>query len=202
MDILWDLTDAIWHIISVYRKEVETDLATSDWNSLSAKSFKSFDEPPEDAVIYLGSNGHKPLLDDLYNKIKQTNIKLKTEVQKITYADNAQVQLQLSDGTVMSADHVIVTPSLGYLKANAAKMFSPALPSDLTTAINGIGKILKSLWWRCEMCFKIFLLGYQSINKIFLIYTTPFWSTTFGKQYLYRVKSSPWNCTKSSAVRA
>jgi spermine oxidase len=167
---------------SIAKKEVDTDMSSFDWMTVSPKSWKSFDEPPEDAQIYLGINGHKPILDDLYTKIKSTNIKFKTEVKKITYADNAQVQLQLSDGTTMAADHVIVTPSLGYLKANSASLFSPALPSDIMSAINGI--------------------GFNSINKIFLVYTAPFWAADFGKEYLYRVKNSPWNCSSSNVAES
>lgn len=115
-------------------------MACTDWHLVSAQSFKAFDEPPEDAVIYMGINGFRPILDDFVNRIGLANIRLRTEVTNINYNNPSQVTLTLAGGGTLSADHVIVTPSLGFLKANAAALFTPALPASYTTAMNGMSE--------------------------------------------------------------
>ncbi|KAF2302696.1 hypothetical protein GH714_001222 [Hevea brasiliensis] len=64
---------------------------------------------------------------------------------------NGPVKLHFCDGSVMCADHVVVTVSLGVLKAGIGEdsgMFSPPLPSFKTEAISR--------------------LGYGVVNKLFL----------------------------------
>ncbi|XVF35019.1 hypothetical protein REPUB_Repub18cG0109000 [Reevesia pubescens] len=65
--------------------------------------------------------------------------------------DSSPVKIHFCDGSVMLADHVIVTVSLGVLKAGTCQdsgMFNPPLPSFKTDAISR--------------------LGYGVVNKLFL----------------------------------
>lgn len=65
------------------------------------------------------------------------------------------VSVTCDDGCVIYASHVIVTCSLGYLKANHGVMFEPSLPNSLATVIDA--------------------MGFGIIDKIFLHYDKPWW---------------------------
>lgn len=64
--------------------------------------------------------------------------------------------VECEDEEWITADHVIVTASLGVLKQNHAAMFSPPLPEDKVLAIEK--------------------LGISTTDKIFLEFEEPFWS--------------------------
>ncbi|XP_061840010.1 spermine oxidase [Nerophis lumbriciformis] len=65
--------------------------------------------------------------------------------------------VECEDEEWITADHVIVTVSLGWLKHNHEAMFSPSLPEDKVLAIEK--------------------LGISTTDKIFLEYAEPFWSS-------------------------
>lgn len=64
--------------------------------------------------------------------------------------------VECEDEEWITADHVIVTASLGLLKQNHEAMFSPSLPEDKVLAIEK--------------------LGISTTDKIFLEFAEPFWS--------------------------
>ncbi|XP_062286852.1 spermine oxidase [Scomber scombrus] len=64
--------------------------------------------------------------------------------------------VECEDEEWITADHVIVTASLGVLKQNHEAMFSPSLPEDKVLAIEK--------------------LGISTTDKIFLEFAEPFWS--------------------------
>ncbi len=65
-----------------------------------------------------------------------------------------------TDGSVYSADHVIVTIPLGVLKERFSTMFTPSLPTAKINAING--------------------LGFGTVGKVFMEFSLPFWPTTWS----------------------
>nr|CAD7574731.1 unnamed protein product [Timema californicum] len=67
------------------------------------------------------------------------------------------VSVTCCDGSRFVARHVIVTCSLGYLKENHRTMFRPNLPTTMVRAIED--------------------MGFDTINKIFLVYKDPWWSS-------------------------
>ena len=70
------------------------------------------------------------------------------------------------DGTKYEADHVIVTPSLGFLKSNHLKFFSPPLPAHRQLMIENA--------------------GFGVVDKVFLVWEEPFWDMDFaGWQFLW-----------------
>nr|CAD7404259.1 unnamed protein product [Timema poppensis] len=67
------------------------------------------------------------------------------------------VSVTCCDSSRFVARHVIVTCSLGYLKENHRTMFRPNLPTTMVRAIED--------------------MGFDTINKIFLVYKDPWWSS-------------------------
>lgn len=63
--------------------------------------------------------------------------------------------MTVNDQKKYYADHVIVTTSLGVLKARHKTLFTPELPNSLKRAISAF--------------------GFGNIGKIFLEYDMPFW---------------------------
>ncbi|XP_012687330.1 spermine oxidase [Clupea harengus] len=68
----------------------------------------------------------------------------------------APAHIECEDGERLSADHIIVTASLGVLKKSHETLFSPGLPRDKVQAIEK--------------------LGISTTDKIFLEFDEPFWS--------------------------
>ncbi|KAG8308684.1 hypothetical protein J6590_104006 [Homalodisca vitripennis] len=78
------------------------------------------------------------------------------------------VKVVCEDGREYSASHVIVTSSLGYLKENHRTLCHPSLPIDIGKAID--------------------IMGFDTINKLFLVYDNAWWPENFqGIQLI-------WNC--------
>ena len=95
-------------------------------SSLSPSTFQSILQRD----VPKGSNGLQlPLSDRIFlNKI----------VMKIDWdrkSADCGVELQCQDGSVYRADYALITCSLGFLKANAQRLFSPSLPVQKTRAI-------------------------------------------------------------------
>ncbi|PHU22894.1 putative polyamine oxidase 5 [Capsicum chinense] len=125
----------------------EGDLGTLDFNS--ASEYSNF---PRDEITI--DKGFSTVIESLASFLPDGLIQLGQKVTKIEWQsddcdlklengdDTQPVKLHLSDGSVMFADHVIVTVSLGVLKQGIwddAAMFSPPLPSFKTEAISRLG---------------------------------------------------------------
>lgn len=63
------------------------------------------------------------------------NTQLNAEVIVINYTNGHPVLISTRDGREFQADHVIVTVSLGVLKAQHESLFIPPLPSKKVNAI-------------------------------------------------------------------
>ncbi|KAJ4443562.1 hypothetical protein ANN_05235 [Periplaneta americana] len=128
-----------------------------DLSLISADNFGSFVEIPGGNIrVPLGFVGVlAPLLRDLPDDI----IHYKKPVENIQWdllnSKSPRVIVKCCDGEEFPADYVIVTVSLGVLKAQAEKLFCPTLTYEKKTAINK--------------------LGYGKVSKIFLQYERPFW---------------------------
>lgn len=81
-------------------------------------------------------------------------IKLNQEVTNVLW-NTSKYAVVTTKNRKYLADHVIVTVSLGILKAHHKNLFKPNLPEHLQLAINA--------------------MGYGNIGKIFFEFDVPFW---------------------------
>uniref|UniRef100_A0A1B6D392 Amine oxidase domain-containing protein n=1 Tax=Clastoptera arizonana TaxID=38151 RepID=A0A1B6D392_9HEMI len=129
----------------------------ADLSQISVDQFGSYIEVPGGNIrLPLGFVG---VLAPLIREIPDSNIKYCKPVQTIHW-DTAgecspKAAVKCCDGEEFTADYVIVTVSLGVLKKQNKKLFTPTLPDEKLEAINK--------------------LGFGCTNKIFLEYTKPFW---------------------------
>lgn len=120
------------------------DLSTLDFAAES--EYQMF--PGEEVTI---AKGYLSVIHHLASVLPQGVIQLNRKVTKIEWqssedVDNHRhVKLHFSDGSIVFADHVIVTVSLGVLKAGIesdeedGKLFSPPLPDFKSDAIKRLG---------------------------------------------------------------
>lgn len=133
------------------------DLQTLDYNAES--EYRMF--PGEEITI---AKGYMSIINFIASVLPSGSIQLDRKVAKIEWQpeshhelesenghDSRPVKLHFSDGSIMWADHVIVTVSLGVLKSGIQEnsgMFDPQLPNFKKEAISR--------------------LGYGVVNKLFL----------------------------------
>lgn len=178
------------------------DLLTLDYNAES--EYRMF--PGEEITI---AKGYLSIVQSLASVLPPDVIQLGKRVTKVEWKaeathlgvdqngyDSRPVKLHFSDGSVLLADHVIVTVSLGVLKAATHQdsgMFSPPLP-----------------------CFKadaISRLGFGVVNKLFLQLSSthvtkgqdfskfPFLQMVFHREDSeFRLKKIPWWMRKTASV--
>ncbi|KAL7189278.1 hypothetical protein ACSBR1_039009 [Camellia fascicularis] len=123
------------------------DLMTLDFNAES--EYRMF--PDEEITI---AKGYMSIIEFIASVLPPGSIQLGRKVTKIEWqpenyrvlesetGDFRPVKLHFSDGSVMLADHVIVTVSLGVLKARICEgsgFFDPPLPNFKTEAISRLG---------------------------------------------------------------
>ncbi len=97
----------------------------------------------------------------------ESKVQLNKEVQKIKYDE--KILITCADGSTYTADHVIITVSLGVLKANYQSLFDPPLPEKKV-------KIIQNY-------------AFGATGKIFLEFSEPFWSSSndfFSYLFLWR----------------
>ncbi|KAI2803677.1 hypothetical protein BLOT_007810 [Blomia tropicalis] len=83
-------------------------------------------------------------------------IKIKLQIEKLLYTDEKATNFTVKETNESIFDHVIITSSIGFLKANLNNdFFNFLLPKDKVDVIRS--------------------LGYGTINKIFLYFNEPFW---------------------------
>uniref|UniRef100_A0A1B6L922 Amine oxidase domain-containing protein n=1 Tax=Graphocephala atropunctata TaxID=36148 RepID=A0A1B6L922_9HEMI len=113
-------------------------------------------------------HGYCSLVDCLLRLLPHGALRTSCHVRHIDYSKQAHVKVLCEDGREYSASHVIVTSSLGYLKENHKTLFHPGLPADIAKAID--------------------TMGFDTINKLFLVYDSAWWPEDFqGIQLI-------WDC--------
>ncbi|XP_043470345.1 peroxisomal N(1)-acetyl-spermine/spermidine oxidase-like [Leptopilina heterotoma] len=138
--------------------------AANSWDEVSTAAVNDFHNCPGEFFVNWKTNGYKTILDILMKRFPKpeeelpvmANTVLNAEVESIDYSDpNGKVTVKTTNGDTHTADHVIVTCSVGVLKDKHKSMFKPALPEDKQKAIEGT--------------------GYGNAAKVYLSYDVPWW---------------------------
>uniref|UniRef100_A0A8C6TYD4 Amine oxidase domain-containing protein n=1 Tax=Neogobius melanostomus TaxID=47308 RepID=A0A8C6TYD4_9GOBI len=102
--------------------------------------------------------GYEGLIKNLLLEIPPDTVTYNCPVRCIEWNNTeaqSTVKVECEDGTGMTADHVIVTVSLGYLKKHHSAMFSPPLPLHKLQSIQR--------------------QGFGTNNKIYVEFDSPWW---------------------------
>ncbi|XP_051157743.1 spermine oxidase-like [Leptopilina boulardi] len=138
--------------------------SADSWNDVSTVTVKDFHICPGPFFVNWKTNGYKTILDILMKRFPKpeeelpvmSNTVLNAEVSSIDYSDpNGKVTVKTTNGDTHTADHVIVTCSVGVLKDVHKSLFKPVLPEDKQKAIEGT--------------------GFGNAAKIYLSYDVPWW---------------------------
>jgi monoamine oxidase len=103
------------------------------------------------------TGGYQQVPRGLLNCPQPLNVRRRSKVSTVVYdPDNSNIgsKIHCEDGTIIEADYVVSSIPLGVLKRQAID-FQPPLPQWKTGAIQRI--------------------GYGVLNKVVLVYDTPFW---------------------------
>ncbi|KAL8569528.1 hypothetical protein ACOMHN_002075 [Nucella lapillus] len=109
----------------------------------SADLFGQYKTLPGHEMMFTGK-GYSGFVEKVRGNIPDEAIQYNAEVSKICWGGD-EVEILCKDGRKYSADHVVVTCSLGHLKANHQRMFEPPLPNSKAGAIQrrGFGRVTK-----------------------------------------------------------
>lgn len=167
--IALDLFD--WHIRF---QMIDNSCLTLD--HLSAKYWGKYSLNGEShQAHYNFKNGFQSVIDCIIHELGNNVIHYNKDVIEIGINDQQykinnnrksnNVTVKCRDGSIYHANMVLITFSLGVLKKKHEKLFRPSLPSTMQTAIESI--------------------GFQTINKIFLEFDTPWWNDLDGIQFVF-----------------
>ncbi|KAK3743214.1 hypothetical protein RRG08_064067 [Elysia crispata] len=160
----------------VYHQRKLLECCISGCDSLydvSLSQFGSYKELPGRHLEI--PRGFSAILDIVRDGISEDKIKLNTEVRCIHHGDHVDIPggsecppdmicVQLENGELLFADHVIVTVSLGVLKAACDRMFSPSLCDKKLEAIHH--------------------LGFGVVDKVILVFDGPVLEPPFRRLHL------------------
>lgn len=149
----------------VYHQRRLLECCISGCDSLydvSLSQFGSYKELPGRHLVI--PRGFSAILDIVREGITEEKIKLNTPVHKIHWGDVStapggnqcpkdMICVECENGDLYYADHVIVTVSLGVLKAACDRLFEPDIPQKKRDAINH--------------------LGFGLVNKVILVFDGP-----------------------------
>jgi len=110
-------------------------------NDIALSEAGCFEDLP--GVHYVIPPGFETVIDILKGNIAEGNILLDHKVSRIvwgetTASNDGRVVVECANGAKFCADVVLVTISLGYLKAHAGRMFDPLLPPTKMDAIDRV----------------------------------------------------------------
>ncbi|XP_044580642.1 uncharacterized protein LOC123262474 isoform X1 [Cotesia glomerata] len=123
---------------------------SDDWTKLSPKMPRDYPVCKGDFSINWKESTYTTILDILMKKYPNpteelpvlNNTILNSKVVKINYdSSDAPVEITTEEGKKYLADHIIVMPSLGVLKADYEKLFNPPLPDKKINAIQNDSKV-------------------------------------------------------------
>lgn len=167
MDIGHDLRRQSFDFYHRFENSIE---ASDSWYETSCGAFSEYWHCPGDHLLNWKDKGYVTVLNLLQNKIPSINnsknvidvlphVQFNKEVRKVIYKDslatNGQIQIECSDGSFYTSDHLICTLSLGVLKHSHLNIFEPLLPPCKFDSIEG--------------------MSMGTVDKVYAEFSTPFW---------------------------
>ncbi|XP_055611005.1 spermine oxidase-like [Uranotaenia lowii] len=152
--------DLLEAFITFYHNYLKGYLAIDSWSEVSASGDADYEECKGKLRMSWKGRGSSQILDLLVNSTNadadflNEKIILNKQVTQIKY-DQYPVRVECEDGSILEANHVLLTVSLGVLKHTYEEIFDPILPSWKIDAIEG--------------------LHFGLVNKAFLEFEQPFW---------------------------
>lgn len=184
-------------VFSIHENTERTYTSAGSLLDLDFETEKEYREFPGEQITI--GKGYSTVLKALASVLPAAAIQFGKKVAQIQWTDGDEirsestpVRIRFEDGSFMDADHVIITVSLGVLKAGTGKskpaLFAPPLPS---CKVNAISK-----------------LGFGVVNKLFLRVDSsqqgvifPFIQFVFGKSGGLEKKSKvPWWMRKTVSL--
>ena len=154
---LLDLTPLDFRLINWHYANLEYANASN----VDALSLSHWDQ--DDGQEFTGAHttlpgGYMQVPRGLWLAPRKLDVRMRHVVKRISYdipgSPDAMCRIECQDGSVLDADHVVVTLPLGVLKAQAVE-FDPPLPEWKSGAVER--------------------LGYGLLNKVVLVYDEAFW---------------------------
>lgn len=129
-----DMKRAINAMLNFARFHEGDELEKVTWE----KNLEEYNTPPGGNVHIPG--GYIQILDHLMKAIPREALILRCEVVKVNWGCQRGdwIEIETKDGKRFTADHVILTCSIGYLKKHYASMFTPSLPKHKIDALHSL----------------------------------------------------------------
>ncbi|XP_055610824.1 spermine oxidase-like [Uranotaenia lowii] len=158
--------ETCYQLFDFFLKYHHTYNAVDSLFETSAAGLLEFTDHQDDYLINWKGRGFKTVIDLMLKRLPEQNstpiplqnfLVLNQRVININYPaePDEKCTVTCADGNKYSADHVIITVSLGVLKENYPTLFTPKLPSMKINAISGL------------------YIG--TIDKMILEFEQPFW---------------------------
>jgi spermine oxidase len=135
--------------------------ATHDWNRIEARHHATWDVTEGNQWLTWRDRGFQTVFNIIQSPRQGTffnvtgRIQLNKVVSRIVWNEGGRTRVHCTDGSQYTADHVIVTVSLGVLKATHTTLFQPALPPSKVSSIQH--------------------MEYGTLEKVIMVYQQPFW---------------------------
>ncbi|KAM0933543.1 putative non-specific polyamine oxidase [Dioscorea sansibarensis] len=121
-----------------------TYTSADDLEKLNLAAESEYREFPGEQITI--AKGYSRVIEHLASALPAGTIRLGRKVERIEWSPDGggtaaehPVKVMLEDGSEMTADHVVVTVSLGVLKAKGGMEFNPSLPLFKREAIGRLG---------------------------------------------------------------
>ncbi|KAG5672866.1 hypothetical protein PVAND_002955 [Polypedilum vanderplanki] len=145
-------------ILDNFLKRESCYCASNNMNEISIDNFNKYKDCDGPTWLSYKGVGLKRILDLLtrYEFSLDNKVLFNKRVINIDYSNDGKITVKCADGSEFLCDHVICTVSLGVLKLNHLKLFTPQLPANKVKALNA--------------------LKFGAIGKVFIEFERQFWS--------------------------